>query len=100
MVAMPLALDVIPRLDMVFDMLFLDAAKNEYLEYLKLAEGKLNSGRVVYADNAGVFASNMRDYLDYVRTSGKYRSEYHAVGSDGVEISLKLLRRVCLTALP
>jgi predicted O-methyltransferase YrrM len=84
------ALDVIPTLNISFDMLFIDAAKNEYLDYLRLVESKLRSRGAVFADNAGVFASEMRDYLAYVRDSGKYRSEYHAVGSDGVEISLKL----------
>jgi predicted O-methyltransferase YrrM len=84
------ALKVIPGLKLSFDMLFVDAAKDEYLRYLKLAEGKLRKGGVVFADNAGVFAREMQDYLDYVRNSGRYASEYHAVGRDGVEISLKL----------
>jgi predicted O-methyltransferase YrrM len=38
-----------------------------------------------------MFAQAMRDYLDYVRNSGRYRSEYVDVGFDGVEISTKLL---------
>jgi predicted O-methyltransferase YrrM len=32
------ALEVIPKLDLKFDLLFLDAAKDEYLKYLKLAK--------------------------------------------------------------
>jgi predicted O-methyltransferase YrrM len=84
------ALDIIPTLNIVFDMLFVDAAKNEYLAYLNLAEEKLRAGGAVFADNAGLFADSLADYLAYVRTSGRYRSEYHAVGPDGVEISLKL----------
>jgi hypothetical protein len=32
----------------------------------------------------------MKDFLDYVRTSGKYRSKYVPVGADGLEISVKL----------
>ena len=47
-------------------------------------------GTVVFADNAGVFADKMGDYLDYVRNSGKYQSRYIQVGGDGVEISVKL----------
>jgi predicted O-methyltransferase YrrM len=84
------ALKVIPRLGMSFDMLFVDAAKGEYFQYLKLAEDKLRQGGAVFADNTGVFARDMQDYLDYVRKSGRYASEYHAVGRDGVEISFKL----------
>jgi predicted O-methyltransferase YrrM len=84
------ALLVIPTLKGQFDFAFIDAEKVEYFQYLKLAEGKLRKGAVVFADNAGVFADQMGDYLDYVRNSGKYRSRYIQVGSDGVEISVKL----------
>ena len=84
------ALEVIPALEGTFDFAFIDAEKNEYLQYLKLAEDKLRRGAVVFADNAGIFADQMSDYLNYVRNSGKYRSRYIQVGGDGVEISVKL----------
>ena len=84
------ALQVIPTLRGEFDFAFIDAEKSEYYQYLKLVEDKLIKGTVVFADNAGVFADLMGDYLDYVRNSGKYRSRYIQVGEDGVEISIKL----------
>jgi predicted O-methyltransferase YrrM len=84
------ALQVIPTLMGQFDFAFIDAEKSEYFQYLKLAEEKLRKDAVVFADNAGVFADQMGDYLDYIRNSGKYRSRYIQVGTDGVEISLKL----------
>ena len=84
------ALIVIPTLKGQFDFAFIDAEKSEYHQYLTLAEGKLRNGAVVFADNAGVFADQMSDYLDYVRNSRKYRSRYVQVGGDGVEISVKL----------
>jgi len=77
------ALEVIPKLDGEFDMVFLDATKNEYLDYLRLVEDKLVKGAVVIADNAGIFAYSMRDYLDYVRKSGKYMSKFISMGWDG-----------------
>lgn len=73
-----------------FDMVFIDAEKTEYLQYLCLIEKRLHKGSVVVADNAGIFADEMRDYLDYVRSSGKYSSKYIPVGEDGVEVSIKL----------
>ena len=73
-----------------FDFAFIDAEKNEYFQYLKLVEDRLLKGSVVFADNAGVFADQMGDYLEYVRKSGKYNSRYIQVGGDGVEISIKL----------
>ena len=84
------ALVVIPSLRGKFDFAFIDAEKNEYFQYLKLAEDKLKKGAIVFADNAGVFADQMGDYLEYVRNSGKYQSRYIQVGGDGVEISVKL----------
>ena len=84
------ALDVIPTLENCFDAVFIDAEKTEYLQYLKLMEDKLHEGTVVVADNAGIFANQMHDYLDYVRNSGNYKSKYVQVGEDGVEISIKL----------
>lgn len=84
------ALDVISTLHGPFDLVFIDAEKTEYLQYLKLAESKLHGGTVVFADNAGVFAAQMADYLHYVRHSGFYESRYIQVGGDGVEISVKL----------
>lgn len=57
-------------------MLFLDAAKNEYLTYLKLAEEKsLKKGAIIVADNVEVSKNEMLDYLKYVRLSGLYKSE-------------------------
>lgn len=84
------AIEVIPSLNDCFDAVFIDAEKTEYYEYLKLMEDKLHKGTVVVADNAGIFANQMQDYLDYVRHSGKYRSTFFQVGEDGVEVSVKL----------
>jgi predicted O-methyltransferase YrrM len=84
------ALQIIPTLTGPFDFVFIDAEKSEYFQYLKLAETKLRKGAVVFADNAGIFADQMKDYLEYVRLSGKYQSRYIQVGEDGVEISFRL----------
>lgn len=84
------AIEVVPTLKRSFDFAFIDAEKKEYFQYLHLAENKLREGAVVVADNAGIFADQMRDYLDYVRNSGKYQSRYVQVAYDGVEISVKL----------
>jgi predicted O-methyltransferase YrrM len=81
---------MIPTLTGQLDFAFIDAEKSEYLQYLKLIEEKLCKVAVVFADNAGIFADQMGDYLDYVRNSGRYRSRYIQVGEDGIEISIKL----------
>lgn len=45
------ALEVIPRLEETFDMLFIDAVKEEYADYLELALPLLRVGGVVVVDN-------------------------------------------------
>lgn len=84
------ALQVIPTLMGQFDFTFIDAEKTEYYQYLKSAEDKMPKEAIIFADNAGIFADQMSDYLNYVRNSGKYKSRYVQVGDDGVEISVKL----------
>ena len=72
------ALEIIPRLKskFKFNMIFLDATKSEYLKYLQLIEkySLLNKRAVVVADNVLIYENEMKDYLDYVRNSGKYIS--------------------------
>jgi len=93
------ALEVIPKLDWKFDLLFLDAAKSEYLTYLKLAEDKvLKRGAVIVADNVEVSKNEMQDYLEYVRSSGgMYKSETIETAleftpnvRDAIEVSVKV----------
>ncbi len=91
------ALDVIPKLDQKFQLIFLDAAKVDYLEYLKSAEKYcLEKGAVIIADNVKVSKDEMLDYLEYVRNSGVYTSrtiettlEFTPNIEDAIEISIK-----------
>jgi hypothetical protein len=48
------------------------------------------SGKVVVADNAGIFSEQLDDYLDHIRKYGKYRSFFVQIGQDGMEISTRL----------
>lgn len=96
------ALEIIPKLDnnnhYRFDLVFIDAVKNQYLEYLKLVEENdlMNKeAAVVIADNVLIYENEMRDYLDYVRNSGRYNSyttettlEFTKNVKDALEISL------------
>lgn len=46
-----LALDVMPRLRETFDLVYIDAVKEEYTAYLELAVPMLRTGGVIIADN-------------------------------------------------
>ena len=93
------ALEVIPRLKSKFKMIFLDATKSEYLKYLQLIEkySLLNKRAVVVADNVLIYENEMKDYLDYVRNSGRYISrttettlEFTKNVKDALEVSIKV----------
>jgi len=91
------ARSVLPELKGRFDMVFLDAVKEDYLIYLKSIEGLLHPGSVVVADNAKSHAEAVAPYLEYVRNSGKYSSTYReappSFGSgpgDAIEVSVRL----------
>ena len=63
------------------DMVFLDGAKDMYLDVLRLLQSQLAQGALVVADNA----SRSDGYVAHVRTCGDYLS----IGADNdVEISL------------
>lgn len=90
---------VIPSLEVKFNMIFLDAAKREYLKYLQLVEqyGLLEKRAVIVADNVILFEDEMKDYLDYVRDSGKYLShttetslEFTNNVTDALEVSVSV----------
>jgi predicted O-methyltransferase YrrM len=90
------AMEILPKLPGPFDLVFLDAEKTQYLDYLKVVEDKLHQGSVVVADNVGVFADQMQNYLHYVRNTGRYRSrtidtllEFSETTKDAMEISEK-----------
>ena len=92
------ALDMIPKLHEKFDMVFLDGTKEKYFKYLKLFEKNLGKGAVVVADNVGIFKTSMRDFLEYVRNSGRYSSkvlqtelEFDSNTKDAIEVSIKII---------
>ena len=82
------ALRVLPLLRGRFDFALIDAAKADYLDYLRALEPKLAPGAVVVADNTGVFRREVKPYLDHVRGSGRYRSREHAFDGDAMEVSV------------
>lgn len=78
---------VIPFLRERFDFVLIDAAKGEYLDYLRAVEPRLTRGALVVADNTGIFRRELRGYLTRVRTSGRYESWEKDFGEDAMEVS-------------
>ena len=93
------ALKEIPKINSTFDMIFLDAKKTEYFKYIQLIEkhGLLNKKAVIVADNVLIYENEMKDYLDYVRNSGRYFSrttqttlEFTKHVKDALEVSISI----------
>lgn len=92
---------VLPTIGGPFDLVFIDAAKGKYLEYLLLIIDKLQPGSVIVADNVlfrgwvqgseppkrfRTIVRRLREYLAFVTTDNRFTTELHDVG-DGVAIS-------------
>src|SRR5262245_8547783 len=84
------ALRAIPLLSGRFDFALIDAAKGDYLDYLRQLEPRLTTGAVVVADNTGpAFRRDVAPYLAYVRGTGAYASRAYDFGDDAMEVSIK-----------
>lgn len=98
------ALEVIPRINETFDLIFLDAVKEEYRGYLDLALPKLRKGGVVICDNllwggqvAGEIRSPdqqksteaLREFNRYFVSHPQLRAEVLPVG-DGLGYGVKI----------
>jgi caffeoyl-CoA O-methyltransferase len=98
------ALEVIPQLEGSFDLLFIDAVKEEYRGYLDLALPKLRVGGVVICDNllwggqvAGDIQSDdqkpsteaLREFNKYFVNQPQLRAQVLAVG-DGLGYGVKV----------
>jgi predicted O-methyltransferase YrrM len=98
------ALEVLPRLKDTFDLVFIDAVKEEYADYLKLCLPRLRAGGVVIVDNllwGGQVAGEirapdqesstnaLREFNEYFVNHPKLRAEVLSVG-DGLGYAVKI----------
>lgn len=96
------ASEILQQIEGTFDLVFIDAAKGQYLDYLQKVMDKLADGAVIIADNVlfrGMVMSDepplkryrtivkrLRDYLDFVNHDPRFSTTIHSEG-DGVAIS-------------
>ena len=94
------ALEVMPHLDETFDLLFIDAVKEEYSQYLDLGLPRLRTGGVVIVDNllwGGLVASGdtesstvaLREFNRYFMNHPQLLAEVLPVG-DGLGYAVKI----------
>jgi predicted O-methyltransferase YrrM len=96
------ASDILVQLEDTFDLVFIDAAKGQYLDYLQKVMDKLSVGAVIIADNVlfrgmvmgqepplkryRTIVKRLREYLDFVSHDPRFSTTIHYEG-DGVAIS-------------
>jgi len=103
------ALKIIPALNQKFNMVFIDAAKHEYPQYIKSLLEKLENNAVVIADNifydGKIFKKNtskhdtnsikgIKEYIDFITSSSYFQSHFLDIG-DGIAVSIFLSKIDC-----
>ena len=82
------ALDEIPKCNSTFDLVFLDAEKNEYRRYLELAAPNIRPGGLIVADDTVTMRDEMPDYIEFVFNTPTLQSVDIPL-DDGVILSYK-----------
>ena len=82
------ALDEIPKCDATFDLVFLDAEKDEYKRYLELAMPNIRPGGLIVADDTVTMRDEMPDYVEFVFNTPTLHSVDIPL-DDGVILSYK-----------
>lgn len=84
------ALDVIPKLDKTFDLVFIDADKPNYVNYFHLIIDKLNSGGIILSDNV-LWHGKVIEELDPKDNSTKVVLEYNTLLKEDSRIETVML---------
>ncbi len=98
------ALEILPYLRRKFDLIFIDAAKGQYLNLFKMAEDIINDNGIILCDNVlykglvkdkgkvehkmRTIVVNMRKFLIYLKNNQKFDSRLFDI-DDGLTISIR-----------
>ena len=83
------AKETLRMLEKEFDFVFLDAEKEDYLEFFHLIFPKLKIGGIIVADNVISHAEDLKEYVDFVRANPNTQSVLVPIGR-GEELTLKI----------
>ena len=84
------ARDLIRNLDFIPDFVFIDACKQEYIDYFNLLKDKLPKGAIILADNVTSHASKVADFLEEIKNDPRYQSQVLDLPA-GLLMGLKLM---------
>lgn len=84
------ALEVIPTLNMMFDLVFIDADKPNYVNYFHLIINKLNTGGIIISDNV-LWHGKVTEPLNPKDTSTKAVLDYNTLLKEDPRIETVIL---------
>ena len=84
------ALDIIPTLDIKFDLVFIDADKENYINYFELIVPKMNKGGIILSDNV-LWSGKVLEPLQPNDLSTKILVEYNQLLKDDPRVETVLL---------
>jgi predicted O-methyltransferase YrrM len=84
------ALEIIPKIDEKFDLVFIDADKSNYVNYFHLIIGKMNSGGIILSDNV-LWSGKVVEALDPKDLDTKMLLEYNKLLNSDDRIETVLL---------
>lgn len=84
------AIDIIPTLDLKFDLVFIDADKENYLNYFELIVPKMNKGGIILSDNV-LWSGKVLEPLNPKDISTKVLLEYNQLLKDDPRVETVLL---------
>ena len=84
------AIDIIPTLDVKFDLVFIDADKENYLNYFELILPKMNTGGIILSDNV-LWSGKVLEALQTNDLSTKVLLEYNILLAHDSRVETVLL---------
>ncbi len=84
------AVDIIPNLDMQFDLVFIDADKENYIHYFEMIVPKMNKGGIILSDNV-LWSGKVLEPLQKNDLSTKVLLEYNKLLKNDPRVETVLL---------
>jgi len=79
----------IPRIKGKFDFVFIDAWKDDYLEYFQLVRTRITSGGLIAAHNVDDARQEMVDFLEEIVSDTDFTTSIERISSAGLSLSYK-----------
>ena len=84
------ALDIIPTLNMTFDLVFIDADKENYIHYFNMVVPMMNPGGIILSDNV-LWSGKVLEELNPKDTSTNVLLEYNKIVNEDPRVETVLL---------